>query len=338
MQAPTGRSRGPGGRRLGELSSAAMMLPPARSRFPLPVAARRAVRVVHADEIRGIDDFYERFAHEPLVVRGIWPPGHPARELSLADVQAGLGTRPLDVWDTRRQDYLAVPLGAFFEAFARGSPADGTGWNIVDHHIVDTPLAPFAEPPPFLRRNWFVGPPVGWDGMERSVVLTPAGRFSPLHLDSYGMQGWMALAAGRKTWELLSPADTPGAWLPAEKRFFDGRTDDPARVPALASATAYTATLAAGELLFFPGGWAHQVDTDEASHGFGGSLLNEHQVEAHVRGWLWEREQGVAGDLDLRAALERMPAERVHTPGGRANLTAALRACAEWEARAGGAG
>jgi hypothetical protein len=151
---------------------------------PTPAANSHPIRAFHADEIGAdVARFYELYAHEPLIMRGVFQPGHPVRNLSLERIEALLGDSPIQVYDTTTQGYLEVPTAEIFTGISRGV----TRYNVVDHYIVGTPLGELFETPPFLRCNWCLGYPAHFDRLEKSLVLSPRGSFTPLHLEAYGM-------------------------------------------------------------------------------------------------------------------------------------------------------
>ncbi len=296
----------------------------------LPAACSHPIRIVEATEISSVADFYERFANEPLIIRGLHLlRGSAGGMLPLDRLETLLGNIPLHVYDFGRQAYHEIPAASVFSALREGR----AGYNIVDHFIVDTALGDLCETPSFLRCNWLVGPPVSESKKEKSVVLSSAGSFTPLHLDAYGMQGWMYLFSGRKTWELMSPEFLLAAFDPILKEFFDPRRHSILDFPLLRHAEKHIGTMCGGELLYFPAGWIHQVETPEASHGFGGSVINDFQIEAHMRWWLWERTLRLEADLDLGRMIREMPPERFASATGRVCSKAALAYLESWEQR-----
>ena len=84
--------------------------------------------------------------------------------------------------------------------------------------------------------------------------------------------------------------------------------------------------------LFSPRGGSIRSKTHEASHSFGGSLINDYQIEAHMRWWLGERPVGLAGELNVARLIQEMPSEWFSDAQGRARATAALAYCDAWEA------
>jgi hypothetical protein len=203
----------------------------------------------------------------------------------------------------------------------------------VDHSIVDSPLGALFEVPVFLRWNWFVKSGIDFDSLEKSVICSPPGSFTPLHLDAYGMQGWMYLICGKKVWELYPPHAVPVLFDPVFKEFYHAQKHAAERFPLLSCADRYVGTIEGGDLLFFPAGWPHQVTTVEASFGFGGSLINDFQIEEHMKWWLWERNLGLAGSLDLKTLILNLPPERFADAQGQARAQRALTLYNEWEGR-----
>jgi hypothetical protein len=208
-----------------------------------------------------------------------------------------------------------------------------TRYNVVDHYIIGTPLGELFETPPFPRCNWCLGYPAHFDRLEKSLVLSPRGSFTPLHLEAYGMQGWMYLISGRKTWEFYPSRHLLALFDPIFREFYDPRKHTPDQFPMLPFPEKYVGTMQGGELLFFPSGWIHQVETTEASYGIGANLFNDYQIEENMRWWLFERTFHLEGALDLKQVILDMPPERFSGPGGHARAQAALSLCQAWEAR-----
>src|SRR5690606_755935 len=82
-------------------------------------------------------------------------------------------------------------------------------YHVVDHPVNNSPLATTFDVPLFLRQNWFLNSGSNADGYEKSLICSAAGSFTPIHVDAYGMQGWMYLLYGKKQWELYHPRDIP---------------------------------------------------------------------------------------------------------------------------------
>ena len=181
-------------------------------------------------------------------------------------------------------------------------------------------------------------------GYEKGLVASVTGSYTAQHSDSYGLCGWMYLLAGRKEWCFYPPEARAALYDPLADELYDGRraAQDPAyesRFPLarLVAGRALEGTMAADDLLLFPGGWVHGVATPESSLGVGGSILNGRGVVGAMRSWLADRSQGDAGPLDFKRLLlhrqGRLAASAV--PRDRRDLARvdeALGLCAQWEA------
>jgi hypothetical protein len=288
----------------------------------------RPIAIVHIDEFGNDPErFYDEYGFEPVIVRGAFEGNAHLADFTLDRVEKELSDQPLHVFNWETQQYYHPPAREIISAIRDGSRTDV---NVVDHSIVGTPLGINLEPPAFLKRSWFSDTP-GWEKMDLSLVLSPANAFTRLHIDSYGMQGWMYLIAGRKHWTLYPPKFRQAVFDPVLREFFHSRRHSPERFPLAQCITKYVGDLGAGELLFFPAGWAHEVSTSELSLGIGGSLLNEFQIDEHVDCWLWERTIGLAGVFDLQGQLsQRLPElSSRHAP----RAASAFEFCQRWEAR-----
>lgn len=264
-------------------------------------------------------EFYRRFGHEPLIVRDFYPAEHPVRKLTLEAIGSLLGDIEIPVYTTGAGDFAHVPAADVI----RGAEGSGPPYNIVDFSVSGHALGELFEPPWFLDRNWFLTPEAGRAGSEKCLVLSPANAFTPLHMDSYAMQGWMFLIAGRKHWRLFPPQRAEALYDAATQEFREPSPDEPF--------TRFEGSIGAGDLLWFPAGWVHSVRTDAMSFGVGGSALNDFQIEDHMFWWLWERGHGIAGKMDLKRVIEAIPDQMYSGPEGRARAARALAACKAWE-------
>jgi len=294
-----------------------------------PGDSSRTIRSVSAAEIRNVSAFYQHYASEPLIVRGPFEPQHPIATLDLDAIERMLGDATMHIYGSVA-GYQEIPAS---EVLAGMRGQEIARHNVVDFYIAGTPLANLVEVPPFLTQNWFLGPPAHRDELEKSLVLSPAGSFTPLHLDAYAMQGWMYLIAGSKTWRFYPPEGALAAFDPVFKQFYDPRLHSLAQFPLLAQVDCYEGTIRGGELLYFPAGWIHQVTTTELSFGAGGSVINDYQIGEHMRWWLWERTLHLEGTLDLKRVIEQMPADRISGPAGYARVQSAIALCESWETR-----
>lgn len=288
------------------------------------------IRVVHADALQNsVDCFYEKYAHEPVIVKGLFTDNAFLQALNREKVEALFRGQTLQAYEKTTQNLVYIPATGLFDQLRSGQVL----YNVVDHPLMDSPLAAAFEVPAFLQHNWFVNSGFNSDGYEKSISCTAGGNFTPLHVDAYGMQGWMYLLYGVKHWELYAPKYTPLLFDPLFKEFYHMRQDPPERFPLAPLAEKYVGTIEKGDLLFFPAAWSHQVETTEESFGIGGSVINDYQIAQSMECWLWERALNMAGELDLKQLLLNLPESRFSSEAGYQRTQAALARCAMWENR-----
>jgi hypothetical protein len=106
-----------------------------------------------------------------------------------------------------------------------------------------------------------------------SFWFGPAGTVTPLHHDTLML--FHTQVVGRKRWRFISPMDTPklsnfnGVFSP-----IDVDKPDLARFPLFADVTMLEVVVEAGETVFLPLGWWHQVTSLDVSLSFSFSNLN----------------------------------------------------------------
>lgn len=295
----------------------------------LPAGSTRTVRTINSADISDVEHFYSVYAHEPLIIQDVFPPDHPLCKVQLADIEYWFGEDSFRTYNYTTSDVEGIPPTEIFH----GMRHDINQYNVVDHRIVGTPLGDLFTTPPYLSCNWFMGTPINYDEYEKNLILSPKGSFTSLHLDAYGMQGWVYLIAGCKVWEFYPPQYVHNAFDPIYREFFDHRKHSLEQFPLLALAEKYIGTMKAGDLLYFPSGWIHEVETTEISMGVGGALINDYQIEAHMYWCLWEQTFNLHHRLNLKQAILEMPPERFSSPQGITRSQAALQLCRDWELR-----
>lgn len=295
----------------------------------LPAGSIQPVRTINAADISNVDHFYSIYAHEPLIIQNVFPFDHPLRSVQLEDIEHWFREDNFRTYNYISSDVEGIAAAEIFQ----GMRHDINRYNVVDHRIVGTPLGDLFVTPPYLSCNWFMGAPVHYDEYEKNLIMSPKGSFTSLHLDAYGMQGWVYLITGCKVWEFYAPQYVHHAFDPIYREFFDHRQHSLEQFPLLTVAEKYVGTMNAGDLLYFPPGWIHEVETTEMSVGVGGALINDYQIEAHMYWWLWERTFNLHHRLDLKQAILEMPPERFSGPEGIARSQSALQLCHYWELR-----
>ena len=107
----------------------------------------------------------------------------------------------------------------------------------------------FAFLPPFMRLTY------------PRIFIGPRGALTPLHLDIWGTHAWLAQLVGRKRWILFPPDQ--------KELLYDctvqPQNPDFARFPLFRKAKPVECTIGPGDLIFVPGGWAHEVISLDAT-------------------------------------------------------------------------
>jgi len=107
-----------------------------------------------------------------------------------------------------------------------------------------------------------------------SLYIGAVGTVSHLHQDFWDTHGWLAQLRGRKKVFLFAPESDFGA----EATAFDPEAPE----STARDVTAFTATLAPGELLFMPSRWWHWVKGLDATITVSHNFFNRVNVGAHV--------------------------------------------------------
>ena len=138
--------------------------------------------------------------------------------------------------------------------------------------------------------------------LRKCLVISQGGSYTRLHVDAWGMAGWMYLYHGRKRWHLWEPVFVPLLYDQINERYYDedaGHAHPDPRCRALIEALPrWEGEIGPGELLWFPEGWAHRVWTTEDAFGFGGASLHYGRLDQALRSWLWEKRLGFADVFD----------------------------------------
>jgi hypothetical protein len=114
-------------------------------------------------------------------------------------------------------------------------------------------LADYEVPKYFF--DWFAFLPGFMRLIYPRIFIGPGGAITPLHLDIWGTHAWLAQLAGRKRWILFSPDQ--------QELLYDCKVQpqDPdfERFPLFRKTKPVECTIGPGDVIFVPGGWAHEV-------------------------------------------------------------------------------
>lgn len=196
-----------------------------------------------------------------------WPLFKLSREESLVHFAQLQGiTRHGDyvkkTFSTER-DFRSTSMAEFIASLdapaAKG--ADGEPPAYMGNNILPAQLMEQIQYPPYFDPSLFI-PPRIWIG--------PKGTLTPLHRDD--TDNLFAQVWGQKTFTLAAPhhREALGTWSTAPQGGLDGCDFNPdapdyQRFPQAAAVPFLRVTLEAGDLLFLPEGWFHQVESVSTS-------------------------------------------------------------------------
>jgi ribosomal protein L16 Arg81 hydroxylase len=109
--------------------------------------------------------------------------------------------------------------------------------------------------------DWFVFLPSFMRLIYPRIFIGPRGALTPLHLDIWGTHAWLAQLVGRKRWILFPPDQ--------RELLYDCNVQpqhpDYERFPLFRDSRPLECTIGPGDLIFVPGGWAHEVVSLDAT-------------------------------------------------------------------------
>ncbi|MGE6473404.1 cupin-like domain-containing protein [Serratia proteamaculans] len=196
-----------------------------------------------------------------------WPLFKLSREESLVHFAELQGiTRHGDyvkkTFSTER-DFRSTSMADFIASLDNPAPkhADGETPAYMGNNILPAQLMQQIKYPPYFDQSLFIAPRI-WIG--------PKGTLTPLHRDD--TDNLFAQVWGRKSFTLAAPhhREALGTWSTSPEGGLDGCEVNPdapdyVRFPASQHVTFLRVTLEAGDLLFLPEGWFHQVESVSTS-------------------------------------------------------------------------
>jgi hypothetical protein len=155
-----------------------------------------------------------------------------------------------------------MKLGAFIDRIRTNTFATSPCYIRDDWQIFLTHkelLLDYQVPKYFF--DWFVFLPSFMRLIYPRIFIGPKGAITPLHRDIWGTHAWLGQLVGRKRWTLFSP----------EQREFlydckvQPQKPDLDKFPLFRKAKPLECTIGPGDLVFVPGGWAHEVVSLDAT-------------------------------------------------------------------------
>lgn len=133
-----------------------------------------------------------------------------------------------------------------------------------------------------------------------SLFLGPAGSQSGLHADSVASRFWMAVFQGTKWFRLVDQAYAKEHMYPTEDEsevappglsmstywaYFEVDTFEPdfERHPKFKEAIVWEANVTAGDIIFIPQTWLHQVKNMDNTIAMSYNYVDEHNFDQHVQ-------------------------------------------------------
>jgi histone arginine demethylase JMJD6 len=230
----------------------------------------------HAIERRGhlhYRDFLYEYQHKrrPVIITDATS-GWAAREWTPTSLQRKLGAREITFRDAKKTwqfDELA-------EAIIHSTPANPAPYARNINVARDLPeLMPDISPrlvyatpdwksTRLLPKDWLFP-----NALEELFFGGAGARFPSLHVDYYGMDGFISQLYGDKEFLVFAPSDGPYLHAQANNPLVSAidNFDEPDydRFPLLKHATPIRFTLRAGETFYQPSGWWHTTSMHEVS-------------------------------------------------------------------------
>jgi aryl-alcohol dehydrogenase-like predicted oxidoreductase len=188
--------------------------------------------------------------------RSLWTPEYLLETLGDVDVEVMTGRESDPRYEVNSNQHKEKMS---FSDYVRliGSRDGNDAYIVANNHLLESPAAApllrdFTPDPRYLDPN---------GGMETCFLwLGPAGTVTPLHHDVVNV--FFTQVVGAKRFTLISPLETHCVYNDvAVYSRVDARAPDLERFPRFASTRRFECTIAAGEALFIPVGWWHQVES-----------------------------------------------------------------------------
>jgi len=189
----------------------------------------------------------------------------------------------------KQKDAVQMTFGDYLDGVSSGD------WNSFPYYIRDNWALLLAHPElsadyrfPKYFYDWFKVLPSFMRLRYPRIFIGPKGAVTPLHQDIWETHAWLSQLVGRKRW----------IFFPPDQRhlLYDYQVDparpDLKRFPLYREARPLECTLAPGETVFVPGGWAHWVVSLDATISLTSNYMGP--------GAFWRPLAGATKELVLR--------------------------------------
>ena len=270
------------------------------------------IRVIDSVDFRGeTAEFYKTFANEPVIVRNAYPHGDRIYSFTSDEVHQMFHSVMLQVYNRADEATGWILRSLPGEAFFRDMQEGASRYFLLDQPVEGTPLEGQVHAPSFLSDNWL-------DSLKQSdgrpvfglkVTLSGNKSFTRFHEDGSGEQAWMFLVYGKKRWSIYPPSVRKFIFDDSNKEFYNSRMTESEKKKRFrwehhAAPFIQTGIAEAGDLIFVPPGWVHEVETLEESFGIGGNIVNQYQIQASVETAMVERSFALKSDFSLKKLIE----------------------------------
>ncbi|CAI5741856.1 unnamed protein product [Hyaloperonospora brassicae] len=205
-----------------------------------------------------------------------------------------------DVAEDGAQDRWEMQLDEYLDLIE--SKTAGKNY-LKDWHFVHAFGHDVYDTPPFFKDDWLNW---WWDHKEKSesdyrfVYLGPAGSWTPLHHDVFRSYSWSVNICGRKEW-IFYPPDDEEKLKDRFGRFVvpdvTAEVIDETKYPLFHEAKLMYVVQEAGDAIFVPSGWYHQVKNVKDTISINHNWFNGYNIR-EVWGFLRREYAAVEHELD----------------------------------------
>lgn len=263
------------------------------------------------DRVHGITakeffgDFYSK--RRPVVIEGLMDDWAAMERWSMEFFRTQCAEQEVRIgrcWGDR----LVMPLGSYIEQMNELDPEGREaglpplymeGWYYRDSRpdLAKDYTVPSFFGPDWIEARWFPFKP---KPLFHGILIGPQGAFTKLHFDQLATHSWNAQIVGRKRWLLVSPDQLDHTYYDTRQSpgYCPGTDiDDPdlERFPLLEKVHYRTATVAPGELIWFPSMWMHQVLSLDATISLTHNYLTASNIPRFMSTWIATRIFGKQG-------------------------------------------
>ena len=225
------------------------------------------------------DEFVQKYASagKPVIITDVMKNWKASTKWTLDFFKSEYGDLKIDVRDLKNQTYISMTLADYLDYMTAGDTNRllyMEPWQIFGH-----PKLREDYKVPVYFPNWLERLPEKLIGKYfpgySYIFIGPKNTSIGLHRDDYNTSAWLAIISGQKRCVFLAPN---------QKDFlYDGQVNvfnpDLDKYPLYAKANPIEILLKAGEIIYFPPGWWHQLENLENSISVSHNAIDEWNSE-----------------------------------------------------------